>query len=155
MPGRGGIIIIGAPGCIGIGIDLGGPLIMPAGMDIWGDGMEAAGMGETTDVGARLPSIIIWYLGRLARISSSEMSSSGCTSLIAIPELDSGFLMVGAADIVAFADIDVAVETEGAEEVEYAGKVGRTIPEAELIPGTDIVGLKSGPTGADDSVTFV
>ena len=46
------------------------------------------------------------------------MSSSGCTSLIAIPELDSGFLMVGAADIVAFADIDVAVETEEAEEVE-------------------------------------
>ena len=63
--------------------------------------------------------------------------------------------MVGAADIVALADIDVAMETEEAEEVEYAGNVGRTNPAAELDPAAAAVGLKSGPTGAEDSVTFV
>ena len=70
-----------------------------------------------------------------------------------IPELDSGFLMVGAADIVALADIDVEVEADAAADAEYAGNVGRTGPDVELGPA-DAVGLKSGPTGAEDGATF-
>ena len=88
-----------------------------------------------------------------AAVRTSEISSSGCTSLIDIPELDSGFLIVGAADIVALADIDGDVETEAAADAEYAGNVGRTGPDVELGPA-DAVGLKSGPTGAEDGVTF-
>ena len=62
-------------------------------------------------------------------LHTSEISSSGCTSLMDIPELDSGFLMVGAADIVALADIDVEVGAEAAADAEYAGNVGRTGPD--------------------------
>ena len=63
-------IQIRLPGCIGICIDLGGPLIIPACMDIWDDGMDEGGLGGATDACTRVFSILIWYLGRLARISS-------------------------------------------------------------------------------------
>lgn len=52
------------------------------------------------------------------------MSSSGCINRVLIPELDSGFLTVGAAEIVAAGGWDMRGGTLGA----YAGKVGFTGP---------------------------
>ena len=43
---------------------------MPAGMDIWDDGMDEGGLGASMGGCGREFSICIWYLGRLARISS-------------------------------------------------------------------------------------
>lgn len=84
------------------------------------------------------------------------MSSSGWTSFIVMPELDSGFLTVGAAEMVAPDDIlrDAGLEmvAEDGDEL-YAGNVGLTTggapgPGGGLgPPGPDMAGLKSGPTG--------
>lgn len=91
----------------------------------------------------------------MALISSSDTSSSGCINFVVIPELDSGFLTVGAAEIVALACSAVAcsaVEGLGLVEEfagEYAGNVGFTGPMVPEELTLLIVGLKSGPTGAD------
>ena len=52
---------------------------------------------------------------------TSDISSSGCTSFIVNPDDDSGFLIVGAADIVAEGVIG-GVELDAVDE--YAGNVG-------------------------------
>ena len=71
---------------------------------------------------------------------TSEMSSSGCMSFTVNPELDSGFLIVGALarrlDAVAPAN---------------AGNMARApVGGVALLPlKCDDVGLKSGPTGAE------
>jgi hypothetical protein len=63
---------------------------------------------------------------------TSDISSSGCINFVVIPDEPlSGFLTVGAADMVA--DETAAVVT---------GNVGAEFPEKPF-------GLKSGPTGAE------
>ena len=67
---------------------------------------------------------------------TSEMSSSGCMSLTVSPELDSGFLIMGA-----------LARRLDALAPANAGNVGRA--GALPPPNIDDVGLKSGPTGAE------
>ena len=57
---------------------------------ICGGALEVVGCDDDREGGPPL------YRGCVALFSSNDISSSGCISFIDIPELDSGFLMVGA-----------------------------------------------------------
>ena len=69
------------------------------------------------------------------------MSSSGCISFTVIPELDSGFFMVG----VVGPSLLLAFEKAG-----NVGLGGGGPPGPELVGGAGPVGRKSGPTGAEE-----
>ncbi len=75
-------------------------------------------------------------------IRTNEISSSGCTNLIVIPEDDSGFLMVGAADIVWLAE-------GGSSGGALCGGVG---PDVDEYAGN--VGFTGGGIGADGGGVF-
>ena len=63
------------------------------------------------------------HLAMLTKLLTKEMSSSGCTNLDVKPEVDSGFLMVGAPEIVGDAPLGLFPDITDA-----AGNVGRPAP---------------------------